>query len=30
VLEAKLVTGSGLAISIETEFIINSDGYVLS
>ncbi|MHB8278990.1 MAG: transposase [Candidatus Humimicrobiaceae bacterium] len=26
VLEAKLVTGSGLAISVETEFICNSDG----
>ena len=26
VLEAKLVTGSGLAISVETEFILNSDG----
>ena len=26
VLEAKLVTGSGLAISVETEFIHNSDG----
>ena len=26
VLEAKLVTGSGLAISVETEFIQNSDG----
>lgn len=27
VLEAKLVTEAGLAISIETEFILNSDGY---
>ena len=27
VLEAKIVTGSGLAISVETEFIQNSDGY---
>lgn len=26
VLEAKLVTGSGLAISVETEFICNNDG----
>jgi len=26
VLEAKLVTGSGLALSVETEFILNSDG----
>jgi hypothetical protein len=26
VLEAKIVTGTGLAISIETEFILNSDG----
>ncbi|MHB1377718.1 MAG: hypothetical protein ACYCXB_09940 [Candidatus Humimicrobiaceae bacterium] len=25
-MEAKLVTGSGLAISVETEFICNSDG----
>lgn len=27
VLEAKLVTENGLAISVETEFILNSDGY---
>jgi len=26
VLEAKIVTGTGLAISVETEFILNSDG----
>lgn len=26
VLEAKIVTGTGLALSIETEFILNSDG----
>ena len=26
VLEAKLVTASGLALSVETEFILNSDG----
>jgi hypothetical protein len=26
VLEAKIITGTGLAISVETEFILNSDG----